>query len=247
MKPNKALGIDVGASGIKGAIVDLKTGEFLTDRVRFETPSPKNPKNMVKTIGELVKHFDWKDSIGVGFPAVVKQGIVLTASNIDKSWIGQNAKALIENETGCKTCVLNDADAAGYAEFAFGKAKDHMGKLIFITIGSGLGSAIIYKGELIPNTELGHVELKGDIAENYAADSIRKAKELSWKKWGKRFNQYLQLIDRSFLPDVILLGGGTSKHFSKYEEYFDVNAEVMPALLENKAGIVGAAMMASKA
>ncbi|MFK7776411.1 MAG: polyphosphate--glucose phosphotransferase [Saprospiraceae bacterium] len=245
MIEDQILGIDVGASGIKGAIVNVKTGELVTERFRVPTPFPSKPKAVAKSISEVVNHFDWKGLIGVGFPAIIQNGVAKTAANIDKKWIGTNVEELLSEATGCPVYVRNDADVAGIAELQFGAGKGAKGTVILITIGSGLGSAVFTNGVLLPNSELGHLKFKGMIAEHYAADSIRKRLELSWGDWGKRFNEYLQHLELLFSPDLILLGGGSSKKFDKYKNLLKVESPVVPAQLLNHAGIIGAAFLAS--
>ncbi|MEM6800890.1 MAG: ROK family protein [Bacteroidota bacterium] len=240
----KVLGIDVGGSGIKGNIVDLDTGKVLSERHRIETPKPATPKAVAKTVGKLVKHFDWKGPIGCGFPAAMQNGIAMTASNIDKSWIGANAEKLFSEETSCPVKIVNDADAAGLAEAIFGAGKGKAGVTMLLTVGTGIGSAIINDGNLVPNTELGHLLFKGDIAEKYCSDAARKRDDLNWEQWGKRFNKYLHHINRLFYPDRIIIGGGASKRFAKFAEELDVSVKVIPATLLNNAGIIGAALAA---
>lgn len=245
MSDNQVLGIDIGASGIKGAIVNIETGELVTERFRIPTPKPSKPKAVAKAVNEVVEHFKWKGIIGVGFPAVIKKGIAYTASNIDKKWIGTDGEKLFSEATGCPVYLRNDADVAGLAEMKYGAGKGKKGTIILITIGSGLGSAIFTDGNLLPNSELGHLKFKGMIAEHYAADSIRKKEDLSWDVWGKRFNEYLEHLEFLFTPDLFILGGGASKKFEKYENRIKVNCNVVPAQLLNHAGIIGAATLAA--
>ncbi len=235
------LGIDIGGSGIKGAIVDTVTGEMLTERHRIETPKPATPIQVAETIKKLVDFFEWKGQIGCGFPAVIQHGVVRTASNIDKSWIGVNAKELFKEYTGNDYQIVNDADAAGLAEMNFGAGKDKLGVVVVITVGTGIGSSIFTDGVLLPNTEFGHIIVKEQVGEKYASDATRKKEELKWDKWGKRFNEYLERIEFLLWPDVIIVGGGASKKFEKFSKELKTKAEIMPALLENNAGIVGAA------
>jgi len=244
MDTNKILGIDIGGSGIKGAIVDITTGELLSERKRIPTPKPATPKAVAKTVTELTKSFDWNGPIGCGFPAIVKNGMVYTASNIDKAWIGTNAKSKFEKATGCDVYVANDADVAGLAEMKHGIGKDVNGTVILITIGTGLGSAFFYDGQLIPNSELGHFEMEGMIAEKYASGSTRKKEGLSNEEWGFRLNKYLKRVERLFAPNMLILGGGGSKRFEQIEDLLDVEADIGPARLRNHAGIIGAAMYA---
>ena len=240
----KILGVDIGGSGIKGQPVDIKTGEVLAERKRIDTPRPSTPKAIAETLKSLVAHFSWDGPIGCGFPATIQNGIVRNASNIDKSWIGTDAASLFRQASGCPTYVVNDADAAGIAEMQFGAGKGIDGVVLLITIGTGLGSALFTDGHLVPNTEFGHLILHGDSAEKYASDSARKREGLSWKKWAKHFNEYLEHVDFLMSPTRIILGGGASKKLEKYEKYFTVNTEIVPAGLLNQAGTVGAAFYA---
>ena len=249
MKHKNFLGIDIGASGIKGAIVDVEKGELVTDRFRLETPQPSRPKEVAKVFTQIVRHFGWSGKIiGCGFPSVIKHGVAHTASNIHPSWIGTNVAELFSNFCGCPVTVRNDAGVAGIAEMEFGVGKNVNGTVIIITIGSGLGSALFADGVLVQNTEFGHVYLKGHnkIAEKYASDGTRKQKELSWPVWGKRFNQYLEHIEFILSPELIILGGGTSKRFDRFEQYITIETPVKPAILLNNAGIIGAAVHAAK-
>jgi polyphosphate glucokinase len=246
MAKNLLLGIDVGGSGIKGGLVDVSKGELVSERFRLATPQPATPKAMAKTFAAVVEHFDYKGAIGCGFPAIIKKGVAHSAANIDKKWINTNAAGLFSEASGCKVTVVNDADAAGLASSYFGLGKGRKDVVLFLTIGSGIGSALFMGGKLIPNTELGHVYLKGqdEIAEKFAADSARKREGLSWEDWGKRFNVYLRHIDRLLSPDLVILGGGASKHFAKYEACLEVAAQVEPSHMKNMAGIIGAAVCA---
>lgn len=238
----KVLGIDVGGSGIKGAIVDLETGKLITERHRIPTPQPATPKAVARTVAKLCEHFEWKGPIGAGFPAAIQNGIARTASNIDDKWIDVNVEGIFAEATACKVRVVNDADAAGLAEATFGGGKGQKGLVVLLTLGTGIGSAMIIDGVLVPNTEFGHLKFKGGIAEHYAADSVRKRKDLSWKEWGKRLNEYLNHVHRICYPDVIILGGGASKKFEKFVDELDVPTPIRPAELLNEAGIVGAAL-----
>ncbi len=246
MQTKHMLGVDVGGSGIKGAIINLETGELQSERLRLETPKPSKPEAVAKVFSQLVKKLDWKGPIGVGFPSVIKDGVTYTAANIHKDWVGTNAVKLLSDASGSKVVIANDADLAGIAEMKFGNGKGVDGTVMLITIGSGLGTALFYNGQLIPNTEFGHLYLKGHkkIVEQYASDSVRKSEELSWKNWAERFSEYLKLIDRLFFPDLILLGGGASKKFDQYKNYLNSKMTVVPAQLRNNAGIIGAALLA---
>lgn len=240
----EVLGVDIGGSGIKGTIVDIETGKFVAERHRIVTPQPATPVAIAKTLHKIVKHFDWKGKVGCGFPAVIQKGKVKTAANIDKSCINVNANKLFSKVTGCKVKVFNDADAAGFAELKFGKVKDFKGVALFLTIGTGIGSALFNKGKLIPNTEFGHVFMNNMlIAEKYTSDAIRKKEDLSWEEWGARFNEYLEYIEKFLNPELIIIGGGTSKKFDKFSDQIKIKTPVEPARLLNQAGIIGAALL----
>jgi len=238
------LGVDIGGSGVKGAMVNTETGEFITERFRIQTPDPATPKAIAKTVMKLVEHFNINGPIGCGFPAVIQHNIVRTASNIDKSWIGIDVVDLFMKFTKRVSRVINDADAAGLAEMKFGAGSNQKGIVIMITVGTGLGTSIFVEGKLLPNTEFGHIILNNKIAEKYASDAVRKNKNLSWKQWAKRFDTYLNRLEDLIWPDLFIIGGGASKKFDRFFEYFTVNAKVMPAQLLNDAGIVGAALAA---
>ncbi|MFN7115415.1 MAG: polyphosphate--glucose phosphotransferase [Saprospiraceae bacterium] len=246
MHDAKILGVDVGASGIKGAIVEVQSGKLLTERLRLPTPNPSTPEAMAETFGRLVKSFSWNGLVGVGFPAIVKNGKAMTAANIDKSWIHTNIEAIFGEASGCMVKVMNDADAAGMAEMRFGLGKGVNGTVILITIGSGLGSALFVDGKIVPNTEFGHLYLKGQhiVAEQFASNNAKDRDNLSWEEWAKRFNEYLQHLELLFSPNLILLGGGSSKYFEEYTHFFTLETPVQPALLLNSAGMVGAACYA---
>jgi polyphosphate glucokinase len=244
MNAKKILGIDIGGSGIKGAPVDIKTGKLLETRHRISTPEPSSPKKVAKTIKELVKHFNWKGPIGCGFPAVVQNGVVRIAANIDKSWINTDARAIFEETTNLPVWVINDADAAGLAEVKLGAGAGFKGAIVVLTIGTGIGSSLFIKGRLYPNTEFGHVEFKGMDAEAYTSDATRKKEDLDWETWGKRLNEYLQHIEFLCWPELIILGGGASKKIHLFKDQLDLKAKVVPAKFLNDAGIIGAAMAA---
>jgi polyphosphate glucokinase len=238
------LGIDVGGSGIKGAPVNTKTGELLAERLRIKTPKGAKPEPMAEVVAEITRHFEWKGPIGFGFPAPIKQGVVKTAANVSERWIGLNADELFTKATGCPCTVGNDADVAGIAEMTFGAGKGQMGTVIMITLGTGIGTAIFYGGRLLPNTELGHIEIKGEDAETRAADSARQRENLSWEKYAKRLNRYLKTVERLFWPDLFIIGGGISKEHEKFVPLLDVEAPIITAQLLNEAGIIGAALAA---
>lgn len=241
------LGIDIGGSGIKGAIVNIRTGEFVGERHRIETPQPAKPEPVAEVVAEIVRHFDYSGAIGVTFPAIMKNGVAQSAANVDKDFIGTDVAALVQEATSLPTIALNDADAAGIAEMHFGAGRGNLGTIIIITLGTGVGSAMFRKGVLFPNSELGHIFLQnGREAEHHAADRIRDEEDLSWKKWGKRVNRFMQHIDFIFSPDLIIVGGGVSKKYDKFFPYIDIQAELVPAQLRNQAGIVGAALAAEE-
>ena len=239
------LGVDIGGSGIKIARVDPDTGEMLSERKRMATPKPSTPDAITAVLANIVNELAWAGPIGCGFPAVVQGGIVRTAANVSKKWIGKDAESLFASATGCQTAVVNDADAAGLAEMRFGAGRGQKGVVMMITIGTGIGTALFTDGQLLPNTELGHLYVKGMKAEHYASDAVRKDKGLSWKKWGKRFDRVLCEYEALFWPDLFVLGGGASHKFEKFEQYLTTKAEVVPAQMLNEAGIVGAAIAAT--
>lgn len=240
------LGIDIGGSGIKGAPVDVDTGELLAERFRVETPSSAKPEPVARCVRDVAEHFNWRGPIGVGFPAALQDGVALTAANIHKKWIGTDVAALFKDFTHCPVKVVNDADAAGVAEMAFGAGEDHHGVVLVVTIGTGLGTSVFTNRTLLPNTELGHIEIKGKDAETWASDAVRKDDELTWKEWGSRLNKYLTTLERLLWPDLIILGGGGSKKFHKFSAYLSQDCPVVPATLKNEAGIIGAAAVYSE-
>lgn len=240
----EVLGIDIGGSGIKGAPVDTETGGLLAPRFRIPTPYPAKPNSMTEVVAEIVRHFEWQGLVGCGFPAALHAGEVLTAANIHHKWVGVNAAARFSEATGCPTWVINDADAAGVAEMTFGAGAGRQGVVLIVTIGTGLGTAVFADGLLLPNTEFGHIEIGGQDAEWNASDAARKRDKLSWKKWARRFNRYLQTLEQLIWPDLVILGGGVIKKHEKFLPYLDLNAEILPARLLNQAGIVGAALAA---
>jgi len=242
----KLLGIDVGGSGIKGALVETKTGELVAPRHRIPTPEGAKPKAVASVVGELVRHFEWKGPIGVGFPAIIKHGVAFSAANVSKKWIGTNAEELFAEVTGCPVRVLNDADAAGLAEMRYGAGRKQPGTVLVITIGTGLGSALFRDGLLVPNTELGHIEMNCGDAERQASEAAKMRDKLSWKEWSARFNEYLQTLENLINPDLIILGGGASKESEKFMDRLNLRATILPAAMLNEAGIVGAALAAEE-
>ncbi len=240
----EVLGIDIGGSGIKGAIVDTNMGGLISERYRVPTPQPATPEAVAEVVADIIKHFKWKGVVGCGFPAPIRHGIVKTVANMHKSWKGININQFFEHSIGNRFYVLNDADAAGLAEFEFGAGRNRKDVILLITVGTGIGTVMFTGGQLLPNTELGHVDFLGKTPEKYVADSVRTQLDMSWKKWGLRFDEVLHYFNRLFYPDLVIIGGGISKKFSKYEKYFTVNTEVVPAQLLNQAGIIGAALAA---
>jgi polyphosphate glucokinase len=238
----KALGIDIGGTGIKGAVVDTKRGRLVTDRLRLLTPQPATPEAVADVVGEVARHFEWDGAIGCTFPGVVKGGRVHTAANLDKSWIDLHAAELFSGVTGCPVTIVNDADAAGEAEARFGAAHGEPGLVIAVTLGTGIGTALVVDGRLVPNSELGHLPLHGGDAEHYAANSVRERLELGWEEWAGRVDQYLHLVEDLFWPDLFILGGGVSKQADQFVPYLTCRTRVVPAQLRNQAGIVGAAL-----
>ncbi len=238
----EVLGIDIGGSGIKGARVNVLTGEMTTDRHRIATPDQSTPDNVAKVVGELVEYFDWHGPIGCTFPAVVRHGIVYTTANVDKTWIDTDAVTLFERATGCPVRVLNDADAAGLAEMVFGAGKHRSGVVIMLTFGTGIGTAIFVEGHLLPNTELGHLPIRGRDAEHHASAKVRDDEDLTWLEWAERVNEYLGVLEFFFSPDLFIVGGGVSKKQHKFLHYLNTRAEIVPAQLLNEAGIIGAAL-----
>ena len=237
----QALGIDVGGTGIKAAPVNLDTGERVAKRKRILTPQPATPKACYRVFDELVEHFEWEGPIGCAVPAVVRNGVVCTAANIDDKWIGRDAQSDLEGRYGVPVVILNDADAAGIAEQRFGAAGQLSGTVLLLTLGTGIGSALFRDGVLVPNTELGHLEFKGQDAELYAAARVVNA-GLPEREWAVRLNEYLNHVDDLLSPDHIILGGGISKNFDAFSDLLDTNATIRPARFRNRAGIIGAAL-----
>ena len=242
---NTQLAIDVGATGIKGALVDVKNGSLISDRIKYATPSPALPEDIAKVINNIVQDLDWKDGdIGIGFPAIVKNNLCFSASNIDESWINIDIQKLIKEATGFNSHSINDADAAGLAEVAFGKAIGQKGTFIMLTLGSGIGSGIFKDGILLPNIELGRMIYRDSVAEHYASNRARKSKELDWDQYGQELNDFLVYVNKIFSPDLMVIGGGISKKFENYSHKIDSSLNVTPATLKNNAGIIGSAMYA---
>lgn len=239
-----AFGIDIGGSGIKGAVVDTRSGTLVTQRQRFETPVESTPKAVGALVAKLVREAGWHGPVGTTFPAVIKHGVAITAANVHKSWINTNADEVFTAATGLDVIVLNDADAAGLAEVRFGAARGVPGVVILLTFGTGIGSGMFVDGRLVPNTELGHLQVDGHDAEARAAASAREREELSWNAWAKRVQRYLSHVEALFTPDLLVVGGGVSKKADKWVPLLRLRTPVKPAELQNEAGIVGAALAA---
>ncbi|WP_406429472.1 polyphosphate--glucose phosphotransferase [Streptomyces sp. NBC_01589] len=239
-------GVDIGGSGIKGAPVDLDRGELAQERHKVLTPQPATPKDVADSVAEVVGHFDWSGPVGITFPGVVTGGVTRTAANVDKSWIDHDARTLLGEKLGLPVTVLNDADAAGIAEMTFGAGRGRKGTVIMLTLGTGIGSAVFIDGQLVPNTELGHLELGGHEAEKHASTKAKEDEELSWHHWAHRVQKYLAHLEMLFTPELFIIGGGVSRKADKFLPLIEhVRAEMVPAELQNNAGIVGAAMAAA--
>jgi polyphosphate glucokinase len=240
----KSFGIDIGGSGVKGAVVDVKAGELTTDRHRIKTPRPSTPEAVLDVAAEIVAHAGWSGAVGCAVPSVVRNGIVETAANIDDSWIGRDGRAMLAERTNSRVWLLNDADAAGLAEVRFGAGKGEDGLVLVLTFGTGIGSALFYRGSLVPNSELGHLEFRGMEAEHYAAARLVEKDDMKVDWWASRVNEFLQHLDLVLNPDLMIFGGGISKRFSDFEDILETKARLRPAKLRNNAGIVGAALAA---
>lgn len=239
----EAFGIDIGGTGLKGAPVDLDTGKLLAERLKIDTPHPSTPEAVADVVSQIVKHFGWTGPVGATFPAVVKAGVVQTAANVDQAWIGTDAATLFSKSLGgVEVTVVNDADAAGLAEAKWGAAKAHRGVALLLTLGTGIGSALILDGTLVPNTELGHLTIRGKDAEDRASALVRENKELSWKKWAKALDEVLSEYEKILWPDLIVLGGGVSREPEKFIPLLKLRTKVVAAVLQNDAGLVGAAL-----
>ena len=246
MSNKRALGVDIGGTGIKAAPVNIKNGEFLEDRYRILTPQPSTPKSVGKAVARVVQEFSPDESmpIGVTFPGVIQHGVVQTAANVDDSWLGVNVREVFSEHVGRRVEVLNDGDAAGFAEFKYGAAHGQDGVVFLATLGTGIGTALISDGQLVANTELGHVFIDGVDAEEYAAESARDRHGLDWEEWAQHLQRYFSEIERLLWPDLIIVGGGVSKSSHMFLPLLDLRAPIVPAELLNGAGIVGAAAVA---
>jgi polyphosphate glucokinase len=239
----RVLGVDIGGTGIKAAPVDLDTGTLETERIKLDTPQPSGPAAVADVVTELVRRFSWTGPVGITYPGVVQDGIVRTAANVDKSWIGTDARELFATATGLTVSVINDADAAGLAEMRFGVGAGQKGTVLMLTLGTGIGSALFIDGILVPNTEFGHIEIRGKEAEKRASEFVREEQSLSWGKWAGRVDEYLEHMEMLLSPKLIIIGGGISRKSEKFIPLLTgLRAAVLPATLHNDAGIVGAAM-----
>jgi polyphosphate glucokinase len=247
-KGRTAFGIDIGGSGIKGAPVDLRSGTFAAERMRIPTPQPATPAAVAHVVAQIVATFDLRKSlpIGVTFPAVVRHGVAQSAANVDESWIGTDIEQLLREATGRPVLAVNDADAAGYAEVEYGAARDVPGLVVVVTLGTGIGTALINNGRLVPNTELGHLEVDGVDAESRASDAARERDRLTYPEWAQRLQRYFDELERLFSPDLFVVGGGVSKKYGEYLPLLRLRAPIVPASLRNAAGIVGAARLAAE-
>jgi polyphosphate glucokinase len=241
----QAFGLDIGGTGIKGAIVDVESGELASERVRRLTPTPSTPDAVADVAAEVVRTVGWDGPIGATFPAVIVDGVARTAANVDKSWIDTDVAATLGEAIGAPAVVLNDADAAGVAEVRHGAARGEDGTVLVLTLGTGVGSALFRDGVLVPNTELGHLELDGHVAEHRASEQAKERHGWTWEEWAERLQRYLRHVDRLLGPRLVVLGGGASKKAERWLPLLDVRPELRPATLRNVAGIVGAAMTAS--
>lgn len=238
----KVLGIDIGGSAIKGAPVDTRTGRLLAGRFRVEIKSPCSLNEGLAAVREVTRHFKWKGPVGLGFPGIIQDGRIGPVGNLGAVWEGQNGAALFRRATGCRVRLINDADAAGLAEMGFGAGRGRKGAVLLLTFGTGIGSALFHGGRLFPNAELGHVPWRGKPFERYAAAAVRQRARLDWRMWALRVNVYLGVMERLFSPELIIIGGGVSKKAAKFMRHIRARARVVPARLNNDAGIVGAAL-----
>lgn len=237
----KALGIDIGGSSLKGAPVDLNTGRLLAERFRIETPEPLTPAQMASEVARIVAKFRWRGPVGIGFPGVIHGPRILTSANLHQKFIGSDGRKLFSAAIGRPVGLINDAAAAGLAEMKFGAGREFAGKALLLTLGTGVGSALVYRGVLIP-CEFGHLPIDGKSAEKLVAASVRENKDLSWEEWGARLNDYLAILETILWPELIIIGGGVSAKHRKFFQYLKTRAKLVPAEFFNEAGIVGAAL-----
>jgi polyphosphate glucokinase len=241
------MGIDIGGSGIKGGLVDVEKGEMTTERYKLLTPEGGKPDDVAAVVKKIVRKFNWNGPIGCGFPSVVIDGVIHTAANVDKGWIGMDADALLEKETGCSVRMANDADVAGIAEMRFGVGKGQSGVVIMLTLGTGIGTAIFSYGVLVPNIELGHLTIRGKDAEARASSGVRKKKQLTYEEWSERLQEYLDELERLFWPNLFIIGGGVSRKSELFFPFLKTRARLEAAQMHNNAGIIGAALYGSEA
>ena len=238
----KVFGLDIGGSGIKGAPVETESGELLGERIRVPTPEAATPDEVVAAAVEVVSRSGWEGPVGCGFPGVVKEGVIHTAANVADEFIRFDLQTRLQKELGTPVRIVNDADAAGLAEMRWGAGRGVEGMVLMLTIGTGIGTALFVEGKLVPNTELGHIEIHGREAELWTADRIRKVEDLSWKKWSRRIEEYYQKMEALLWPDLIIVGGGVSKKSEKFLPRIETRTRVVPAEMLNNAGIAGAAL-----
>lgn len=238
-------GVDIGGSGIKGAVVDLDAGALATERYKVATPQPSVPSAVVRSVAEVVGHFGWQGPLGCTFPAVVQDGVARTAANVDQSWIGTNIERVVGEATGLEVTAVNDADAAGVAESKWGAAKGATGLVVVVTLGTGIGTALIYNGVLVPNSELGHIELDGEDYEIRASAAAREREGLSWDKWAKRLQRYFSALEFYLRPSLFVVGGGVSRRAERFLPLLILGTPIVPAKFQNEAGIAGAAYLAA--
>ncbi len=244
---SSVLGIDIGGSGIKGGIVDVVSGKMISERIREDTPPDGDPKEISKIIHKMFSSFSWEGTVGVGFPAVVLDGVSYSAANISEKWIGLNVNEMLASGTKCRVYTVNDADAAGVAEMDFGAGREHkQGVVMMITLGTGIGSAIFIDGILVPNLELGHLIIKGKDAEKWTSAAVKETQKLSWKKWSRRLQVYFDYLEQLFSPNLFIIGGGVSKDAEKFIPRLKTRAKMVPAEFQNQAGIIGSALYAAR-
>jgi polyphosphate glucokinase len=240
----QGFGVDIGGSGIKGCLVDLEIGQLVGERVRIETPQPSQPDPVYGVVAKIVESFGWEERIGVTFPGVMKHGVAHTAANVDKSWIGTDVDAGLEQLIPGSVVTLNDADAAGIAEMRYGAGRDQSGVVLMLTFGTGIGSALFVDGHLVPNTEFGHIQVDGEDGERRASAAAREREKLDYPTWARRVDRYLDVLEAGLWPDLIIVGGGVSKKAHKWVPLLTTRTPIVPAQLQNDAGIVGAALAA---
>jgi polyphosphate glucokinase len=240
----QGFGVDIGGSGIKGCLVDLESGQLIGERLRIETPQPSLPDPVYAVVGQIVNSFGWSGRVGVTFPGVMKNGVAFTAANVDKSWIGTDVDAGLDRLIPGTVGTLNDADAAGIAEMRYGAGRGRGGVVLMLTFGTGIGSALFVDGHLVPNTEFGHIQVDGEDGERRASAAAREREELAYPEWAKRVDRYLDVLEAGLWPDLIIVGGGVSKKAHKWVPLLSTRTPIVPAQLQNDAGIVGAALAA---